>query len=138
MQIAKHRGAYVIAASRGDKRGADEVVDYTAGPLRLGEPVDAVVNCAAIGAAAAAALPALVRPGGRVVTVATPVPATDEVRAWHMVVRNDPADLRALVALVDSGEITLDITGRRDVSDLPELHRIAESGGLRGKVVVTP
>ncbi|MFI5933155.1 NADP-dependent oxidoreductase [Actinoplanes sp. NPDC051494] len=138
VQIAKHRGAYVIAASRGAARGADEVLDYTAGPLRPGEPVDAVVNCAAIGDAAAAALPALVRPGGRVVTVATPVPATDDVAAWHMVVRHDPAGLGALVALVDGEVIKLDITGRGDLTDLPELHRLAEGGGLRGKVVVTP
>ena len=142
VQVAKHRGTYVIATASPRSAvavaalGADEVLDYTAGPLRL-EPVDAVVNCAAIDAAAAAALPGLVRDGGRVVTVATPVEPAGEVRAWHMVVRNDPADLAELVRLVDLGVIRLDISGRRDLADLPELHRLSERGELRGKVVVT-
>lgn len=143
VQLARYAGAYVLAtasprsapAVRGF--GADEVLDYTAGPLAVGEPVDAVVNCAAIPPAAAAALVPLVRPGGRVVTVATPIEASDGVSAWHMVVRNDPADLAALVKLVDAGAVRLDITGRRRLADLPELHRLSEAGDIHGKVIVT-
>ncbi|MEV4637483.1 zinc-binding dehydrogenase [Actinoplanes sp. NPDC049548] len=142
MQVARHLGAYVIgtagpqstAAVRG--LGADEVVDYTSGPLLLDGPVDAVVNCAAIGDTAARALPALVRPGGRVVTVATAVPPAAGVAAWHMVTRNDPATLTTLVGLVDAGVIRLPISDRRDLDELPELHRLSEAGALRGKVVV--
>ncbi|WP_306212659.1 NADP-dependent oxidoreductase [Actinoplanes sp. RD1] len=143
VQIAKHLGAYVVAtasprsAATVRRLGADVVLDYTAGPLEPGRPVDAVVNCAAIGADAARALPGLVRAGGRVVTVATPVEPTAEVRAWHMVVRNSPGDLKTLAGLVDAGTITLDISDRRDLADLPELHRLAEAGAVRGKVLVT-
>ncbi len=144
VQLAKAAGAYVVAtassrsAAQVKELGADEVIDYLAGPLSVAEPVDAVVNCAAIGDRAAGALPGLVRDGGRVVTVATPVPATDTVRAWHVVVRNDPADLAALTRMVDDGRVRIDISGRRTLADLPELHRLAEAGGLRGKVVITP
>ena len=144
VQIARHLGAYVLAtasdrsAATARTLGAHEVFDYRAGPLSVGEPVDAVVNCAAIGEEAARALPGLVRPGGRVVTVATPVEPTTDVRAWHMVVRNDPACLATLVDLVDSGALRLDISARRDLADLPDLHRLCEAGRLRGKVIVTP
>lgn len=144
VQIARHVGAYVIATASNRSTatvralGAHEVLDYRGGPLTVGEPVDAVVNCAAIGEEAARALPTLVRPGGRVVTVATPVEPATQVRAWHMVVRNDPACLATLVDLVESGALRLDISGRSDLAELPDLHRLSEAGRLRGKVIVTP
>jgi NADPH:quinone reductase-like Zn-dependent oxidoreductase len=144
VQVARHLGAYVLAtasdrsAATVRELGAQEVLDYRAGPLSVRRPVDAVINCAAIGEDAARALPLLVRPGGRVVTVATPVEPTVDVSARHMVVRNDPACLETLVDLVDAGVIRLDISDRRDLADLPKLHRLSEAGGLRGKVIVTP
>lgn len=142
VQLARHAGAHVIAtasprstaAVRGF--GAAEVLDYTAGPLTPAAPVDAIVNCAAIPPETAAVLPSLVRPGGRIVTVATPITASGGVRAWHMVTRNDPADLAALVKLVDEGVVRTHITGRRRLADLPELHRLAETGRIHGKVIV--
>jgi NADPH:quinone reductase-like Zn-dependent oxidoreductase len=144
VQLAKHAGAYVLAtasprsAATVRELGADEVLDYTAGPPATGSPVDAVVNCAAISSEAAAALVPLVRPGGRIVTVATPIEASTGVAAWHMVTRNDPADLAVLVRLVDAGVLRLVITGRRTLADLPELHRLAEAGGTHGKIIVIP
>lgn len=146
VQLARHAGAYVLATASPRSAetvrglGAHEVLDYTAGPLRVGAPVDVVLNCAAIAPAAAAALVPLVRRGGRIVTVATPIEAGEEsgVTAWHMVTRNDPADLAALVRLVDEGVLRLGVTARRTLADLPELHRLAESGGTHGKIIVTP
>jgi NADPH:quinone reductase-like Zn-dependent oxidoreductase len=146
VQLAKHAGAYVLATASPRSTatvrglGADEVLDYTAGPLAVGAPVDVVLNCAAIAPAAAAALVSLVRPGGRIVSVATPVEpgAESGVRAQHMVTRNDPAHLKALVELVDAGVLRLVITARRTLADLPELHRLAESGGTHGKIIVSP
>jgi len=146
LQLARHAGAYVLAtasprsAATVRRLGADEVLDYTEGPLVVEAPVDVVLNCAAISPAAAAALVPLVRPGGRIVTVATPIEAAEEsgVTASHMITRNDPADLAALVRLVDAGVLRLDITARRTLADLPELHRLAESGSTHGKIIVTP
>jgi len=146
LQLARHAGAYVLAtasprsAETVRSLGADEVLDYTAGPLTVGAPVDVVLNCASISPAAAAALVPLVRRGGRIVTVATPIEAAADsgVPAQHMITRNDPADLAALVRLVDAGVLRLDITARRSLADLPELHRLAESGGTHGKIIVTP
>jgi len=144
VQFARHLGAYVLATASDRSAttvralGAHEVFDYRAGPPAVGEPVDAVVNCAAISDEQAEALPRLVRAGGRVVTVATPVEPTPDVRAWHMVVRNDPGCLTTLVALVDSGAVRPVISGRRSLADLPELHRLCEAGRLSGKIIVTP
>ena len=144
VQLAKHAGAYVLATASPRSAatvrglGADEVLDYTAGPLTVGEPVDAVLNCAAIDPVAAAALVPLVRRGGRIITVATPIESSASVTARHIVTRNDPADLATLVRLVDDGVLRLVITDRRTLGDLPELHRLAESGGTHGKIIVTP
>ena len=146
VQLAKHAGAYVLATASTRSAatvrglGADEVLDYTAGPLAVGKPVDAVLNCAAIPPEAAAALVPLVRAGGRIVSVATPIeaPSSSGVTARHMVTRNDPADLATLVSLLDGGVLRLVITGRRTLADLPELHRLAESGGTHGKIIVMP
>jgi hypothetical protein len=59
-----------------------------------------------------AALIALTRPGGRLVTVASPIepPPGAGVTAWHMVARNDTADLTALVNLVDDGTVRLEVS----------------------------
>ncbi|WP_433726220.1 NADP-dependent oxidoreductase [Actinoplanes sp. CA-051413] len=144
VQLAKHAGAYVLAtasprsAATVRSLGVDEVLDYTAGRLTVGEPVDAVLNCAAIDPAAAAALVPLVRRGGRIITVATPIESSASVTARYMVTRNDPADLATLVRLVDEGVLRLVITDRRTLDDLPELHRLAESGRTHGKIIVTP
>ncbi|RSM68838.1 NADPH:quinone reductase [Actinoplanes sp. ATCC 53533] len=145
VQLARHAGGYVLAtasprsAAMVRSLGADEVLDYTAGPLAVGAPVDVLLNCASIPPAAAAALVPLVRPGGRIVTVATPIEAAAEsgVTVEHMITRNDPAGLAELVRLVDAGVLRLDITARRTLADLPELHRLAESGATRGKIIVT-
>jgi NADPH:quinone reductase-like Zn-dependent oxidoreductase len=71
------RGSDVHPARRGGSAarqlGADEVVDYTAGPIAFGEPADVVLNFAAIDPGRLAALAAHVRPGGVLVSAATGV-----------------------------------------------------------------
>ncbi|UQU63391.1 hypothetical protein COUCH_30930 [Couchioplanes caeruleus] len=51
--------------------------------------------------------------------------------------RSDPARA-TLVGPVDAGVGRLDITGRRDPADAPELHRLSEAGRLRGEGGVIP
>ncbi|MCX4744938.1 NADP-dependent oxidoreductase [Kitasatospora sp. NBC_01287] len=147
-QLAKHAGAEVIAtagarsaaAVRG--QGADQVIDYTAGPLAaaLDGPVDTLLNLVPLGPPDAAALVPLVRPGGRIVSIATPVepPADAGVTALHMVARNDPGQLAALVELVDAGVITIDISESHPLSALADVHRRSAAGRIRGKVIIIP
>jgi NADPH:quinone reductase-like Zn-dependent oxidoreductase len=149
VQLAKRTGAHVIATAgpRSSERvrtaGADEVVDHTAVKVStaVGEPVDVVLNLAPVDPAELAALADLVRPGGVVVNTTVWMPApTDEargVRGINLFVRSDAAQLAQLVALVDRGELRVDVAARVPLAELPALHADAAAGSLpSGKVVV--
>lgn len=146
VQLAKHAGATVVAtassrsaaAVRG--HGADQIIDYTAGSLAdaLDGPVDAVVNLAAIAPAVGDQLVALVRPGGAVVSIATPIqaPTGANVTTAHVVARNDTAQLAEIVTLVDAGSLTVDIAESHSLRELPSIHARSEAGQTRGKITV--
>ncbi|MFD5146278.1 NADP-dependent oxidoreductase [Streptomyces sp. NPDC058401] len=147
-QLARRAGAEVIATasprSTGAvlRQGADRVIDYTAGPVGAGldGSVDTLLNLVPLSPPDAAALARVVRRGGRAVSIATPIePAADAgVSALHMVARNDTAQLAALVELVDSAVLTLDIGETRPLADLADVHRLSEAGRTRGKVIFIP
>ncbi|MFD3993339.1 NADP-dependent oxidoreductase [Streptomyces sp. NPDC058583] len=147
-QLAKHAGAEVIAtaaprsAEAVRRQGADQVIDYTAGPLNasLEGPVDLLLNLVPLSPPDAAALVPLVRPGGRIVSIATPVepPAGAGVTAMHMVARNDVTHLEALVGLVEAGTVAIDISESRPLIDLTDVHRLSETGRTRGKIIIVP
>jgi NADPH:quinone reductase-like Zn-dependent oxidoreductase len=148
VQLAKHAGAHVIATASARSTemvrqfGADQIIDYPTTPIAeaLDEPVDAVLNLVVIGARQATALVQLVRPGGVVVSVTVPVeaPPNSPVTATHFVASNDTSDLAALVALVDAGAIRVDIAAIRPLADLAQVHRDAEAGANRGKIILVP
>ncbi|MGW6945699.1 NADP-dependent oxidoreductase [Streptomyces xanthophaeus] len=147
-QLATYAGAEVIATAGPRstaavlRQGADRVIDYTAGPVggALDGPVDTLLNLVPLSPADAAALAPLVRPGGRIVSIATPIepPAGSGVSAMHMVARNETAHLAALVELVDAAALSIDISDTRPLSGLSDVHHLSESGRTRGKVVVIP
>ncbi|NSL43322.1 NADP-dependent oxidoreductase [Streptomyces sp. 8P21H-1] len=146
VQLAKRAGAHVIATAgpRSSERvkaaGADEVLGH--GLPRLAEPVDVVLNLAPVDPAQLAALAGVVRDGGVVVntTVWMPAPSDEErgVRGINLFVNSDAAQLAQLVALVDSGELRVDIARRVPLADLPALHAEAAAGPISGKAIVLP
>jgi NADPH:quinone reductase-like Zn-dependent oxidoreductase len=150
VQLAKGAGAHVIATAspRSSERvrtaGADEVVDHTTTKVgtAVTEPIDVVLNLAPIDPAEFTALVALVRPGGVVVntTVWMPAPADEArgVRGIDVFVRSDAGQLARLVALVDRGELRVDVDRRVPLAELPAVHAQAATGALPGKVVVVP
>ncbi|MEU0556483.1 NADP-dependent oxidoreductase [Dactylosporangium sp. NPDC006015] len=149
VQLARHADAHVIAtagprsAATVRRLGAHQVIDYTTTPLAaaLDEPVDAVLNLVALDPQhAAATLLPLLRPGGIAVsaTVPIPVPAGSSLTTVQFVARNDTTQLAALVALIDTGAVHLDVTATRPLTDLPAVHVAAESGLIRGKTVLVP
>ncbi|WP_433802215.1 NADP-dependent oxidoreductase [Actinomycetospora sp. CA-084318] len=150
VQLAKRAGAVVVAtgsarsADRLRALGADEVVDHTAGDVAdaVTEPVDVLVNLARLAPDRFAALVGVVRDGGVVVNTvpASPAPADEArgVRAVELFVRNDARALAELVALVDRGELTVDVDRRVSLPELATVHAEADAGTLRGKVVVVP
>lgn len=150
VQLARRAGAYVVAtASPRSERtvkaaGADEVIDHTTTSVldAVTEPVDLLLNLAPITAEAFATLAARVRDGGVVVsttpTVTTPGDEARGVRAVTVFLHPDADVLSGLVALVDSGDLHVEIARRVPLSELPEIHRQADAGQVHGKVVAVP
>ena len=148
VQLAKNAGAYVIATAsprsseQVTKAGADEVVDHTAGEVTAAvtEPVDVVLNLAPIDPAQLAALLSLIRPGGVLVntTVWMPAPSDEQrgVRGIDLFVRSDAEQLSRLVALIDSGELRVEVAQRVPLAELGEVHARAAAGALSGKAVI--
>jgi NADPH:quinone reductase-like Zn-dependent oxidoreductase len=148
VQLAKRAGAHVIATAspRSGERvraaGADEVIDHTATAIgdAVAEPVDVLLNLAPIAPEELVALVALVKPGGVVVntipTIPTPGDEARDVRAVGVFVRSDAEQLSRLRALVDGGELHVDVAQRIPLAELPALHAEGDAGALSGKVVV--
>ena len=139
IQLAARAGAHVLATASPRSReavrahGAAEVFDYTAGPVRLDEPVDVVIHLAR---GALNGVVEQVRPGGVLVSPVGPVEA-EGIRVVPMVMHDDRDRLAELARQVDAGTLKLDISARYPLRDLPEVHALGEKGAFRGKVVVT-
>lgn len=150
VQLAKNAGAHVIATAgpRSSEAvtsaGADEVIDHTATDVTavVTEPVDLALNLAPVAPDELASLVTLVRPGGVVVntTVWMPAPSDEErdVRGIDLFVRSDTDQLAQLVALIDRGELRVDVAERIPLAELPALHARASEGAVHGKVIVVP
>lgn len=148
IQLAKRAGVHVIAtasprsAEAVRAAGADQVVDHTATDLldAIDGQVDVLLNLAPIDPDEFAADVAAVRDGGAVVSttafMATPDDASRSVRAATVFVLPDRDRLAELVSLVDAGELTVEVTRRIPLADLPALHAEASEGRVAGKVVV--
>ena len=99
-----------------------------------------LLNLARIAPEELVALAALVKDGGVVVntvpTIDTPADEERGVRAVGVFVRSDAEQLSRLVALVDSGELRVDVAERVPLADLADVHAKADAGNLSGKVVV--
>jgi NADPH:quinone reductase-like Zn-dependent oxidoreductase len=150
VQLAKRAGAHVIATASPRSRdsvqasGADQIIDHTATSVldAVTEPVDVLLNLAPITPEGFTALVARVRDGGVVVsttpTVTTPGDEDRDVRAATIFLHPDADVLAQLVALVDSGDLRVEIARRVPLSELPTIHEQADAGQVRGKVVVVP
>ncbi|WP_228638040.1 alcohol dehydrogenase catalytic domain-containing protein [Microtetraspora sp. AC03309] len=130
VQLAKYAGAHVVAtagprsAAAVRALGADEVVDYTSVPLPGGN--DVLINLVAD-------VPASVtRLAKEFVSITQPI---EHPRAVQFVARNDPGQLAELVALIDKGVVHVN-ADVRPLESLADLHRAAERGLVRGKVIV--
>jgi NADPH:quinone reductase-like Zn-dependent oxidoreductase len=148
VQLAKRAGAHVIAtasarsAERVRSAGADEVIDHNNNSVAdaVAEPVDVLLNLARSAPEELVALAALVKDGGVVVntvpTIETPADEERSVRAVGVFVRSDAEQLSRLVAMVDRGELRVDVADRVPLAELADIHAKAEAGKISGKVVV--
>nr|WP_225953411.1 zinc-binding dehydrogenase [Kibdelosporangium phytohabitans] len=134
VQLAKHWGAYVIATASPRSAeavlgyGADEVIDYTT--TVPGQPVDVMIHL--VGSPPPWPVPAR----EQVISAAAPVRA--DVPSTHVVMSYDRDHLSALVALVEAGVITVDVTESYPLDAMAEVHRRGEAGEFRGKVTIVP
>lgn len=150
IQLAKRAGVHVIATASPRSidavraAGADEIIDRTtSNPLRAVDgQVDVLLNLAPIDPEQFTAFVALVRDGGAVVSttafMATPGDETRGVRAATVFVLPNRERLTELVSLVDDGQLTVEVTRRIPLTELPALHAEASAGRVPGKVVVLP
>ncbi|MEV0203263.1 NADP-dependent oxidoreductase [Nonomuraea sp. NPDC050691] len=147
VQIAKARGAYVIARASAGKHefvrslGADEVIDYQAVDFTEAvRDVDVVLDSNALGVSSLAVL----KPGGMLVSImehwnaelAARVEAAGR-RFAGVSVEPDYAALEAIAALVDAGAIRPYVQETFPLEDAAKAHEVLEGGQVRGKLVLT-
>jgi len=148
VQIAKAQGAYVIATSspRHERYlraiGADEVIDYTAGPFEQKvKDVDVVLDTVSQddGIRAMATL----KPGGVLVSVVGPMPrmkcAAARIRcAIPGSSGRQPATpyLEDIDRLVAAGKYRVSVERTLPLSDASEAWRLSEEGHTQGKLIL--
>jgi NADPH:quinone reductase-like Zn-dependent oxidoreductase len=141
MFAARQCGAHIIAAVRASQ--ADEARALgAADTLVLGEQgwtgQDFKFVIDTVGGPAVAALCRHLQPGGAIFTAAT-APINPQGLAStpvFVVVHNAPARLRDLAAAVASGSLSLPIGRRLPLADAAAAHRLVESGGTGGKIIL--
>ncbi|MGW3660876.1 NADP-dependent oxidoreductase [Streptomyces sp. NPDC005151] len=147
VQIAKARGAYVIALASSPKHefvtglGADEVIDYrTTDFTEAVRDVDIVFDSTAQGDRSLAVL----RPGGALISIlehrSRELAARVEEAGLRFIgvsVEPDYAALEAIAALVDAGRIVPHVAETFPLEEAGKAHELVASGRTQGKVVLT-
>jgi NADPH:quinone reductase-like Zn-dependent oxidoreductase len=144
VELARWAGARVIGTGRAGSRsrvlelGADDFVDVDRDGWEadVGQ-VDLVYD--AIGGDVLARSPAVVKPGGAVVSVMAP-PQTDrdDIRTVHFVRDPSGAQLREITRLVDQGVVRPQVGAVYPLADAREAFMAKSTQHIPGKVVLTP
>lgn len=143
--LARHRGARVIATASAANHdyvralGAHELIDY-----RTQEFTALVSGCDAVFDTAGGEVTmqsfAVLRPGGRLATVAAgasaPASPRADVASLRPNVRRDRTQLEQVAALVTQGVVPLPAIVEYPLADAAAAHRVSEARHLRGKLVL--
>ncbi|WP_326598123.1 NADP-dependent oxidoreductase [Streptomyces sp. NBC_01803] len=145
VQIAKTLGAHVIGTASAAKHpllrelGADELIDYrTTDFAEVLRDVDAVVDT--IGGDYGTRSLRVLRPGGTLVTLASPTDAPPKApgfRTGFTLVEPDHAGLKTLAELVTAGRLRAEIDSVLPLERAAKAHELGESGRTTGKIVLT-
>jgi NADPH:quinone reductase-like Zn-dependent oxidoreductase len=144
VQLARWAGAHVIGTGRAGSRqrvlelGADDFVDVEQDgwETAVGQ-VDLVYD--AIGGDVLARSPAIVKPGGALVTVMAPLQTErDDIRIVHFVRDPSGAQLREITRLVDQGKLRPQVGAVYSLADAREAFMAKSTQHIPGKVVLTP
>ena len=144
VQLARWAGAHVIGTGRAHARqrvldlGASEFVDVGRdGWERAVGPVDLVYDT--IGGDVLARSPAIVKPGGALVTIMTPIQTDrDDIRGVHFVRDPSGAELRDITRLVDQGTLQPQVGAVYALAKAREAFMAKSTQHIPGKVVLTP
>jgi NADPH:quinone reductase-like Zn-dependent oxidoreductase len=142
--LARWAGAHVIGTGRSGARervlamGADEFVDIERdGWDKTVGPVDLVYDI--IGGDVLTRSPAMVKPGGALVSVMAPPPTDrDDIRTVHFVRDASGAQLREITRLVDQGTLRPQVSAVYPLADGREAFMAKSTQHIPGKVVLTP
>ncbi|MBF6206441.1 NADP-dependent oxidoreductase [Streptomyces gardneri] len=140
VQIAEHRGAFVIGTARAVNHeylrelGAEEVIDYTAVDFGSAvRDVDIVFDLVG-GEYGSRSLRAL-RPDGRLIDAQGSDAAADP-RYERFHVEPSGVSLREITTMVERGHLRATIDQVLPLQEAGEAHRLAEAGRVRGKIVL--
>jgi NADPH:quinone reductase-like Zn-dependent oxidoreductase len=143
--LARWAGAHVVGTGRANARqrvldlGADAFVDVEQdGWETTVDQVDLVYDI--IGGDVLARSPAIVKPGGAVVSVMAPPPQTDrsDIRMVAFVRDANGAQLREIARLVDEGTLRPDVGAVYPLTDARKAFMAKSTEHIPGKVVLTP
>lgn len=144
VQIAVAQGAEVVGSASPANHdfvrslGAAEVIDYTAGPVagQVDPQVDVLFDL--FGGEGLADARGAVRSGGRVVSLSDPQPAgdRDDIQGRYVFVRPSASGLDALTALLDAGQLRVEIAATYPLEQAAAAHERLEQGHVRGKLVL--
>jgi NADPH:quinone reductase-like Zn-dependent oxidoreductase len=144
VQLARWAGAHVIGTGRAGARqrvldlGADDFLDVERDGWETSVPqVDLVYDT--IGGDVLAHSPAIVKPGGALVSVMNP-PQTDrdDIRVVHFVRDASGAQLREITRLVDEGTVRPQVGAVYPLEQTREAFMAKSTQHIPGKVVLTP
>jgi NADPH:quinone reductase-like Zn-dependent oxidoreductase len=145
VQLARQRGAHVVATASTSnvemarRHGAQEVIDHTTTRFEdVVEPVDLVFDT--VGGELLERSPGVVRPGGRLVSVAEePSPdraAERGITAVYFVVEPNRGQLAELAALADGGDLRPAIDRVFPLADARRAFERSLGDHRRGKIVL--
>jgi len=146
VQLARWAGAEVIGTGRSHSRalatelGAGRYIALDAGSLEdVAGQADLVLDT--IGGEVFASSPALLRPGGTLVTIkaAEPLPqGRDDVRKIVFVQESSRAQLAELARLVDEGQLRPQVGAVYPLAQAAEAYSAKAAGGVPGRTVLQP
>lgn len=145
VQLAHWAGAEVIGTGRSHSAqlvtelGADRFIALDAEPLDDAGQADLVFDT--IGGAVLAGSPALLKPGGTLVTVRADaqLPATrDDIRTVVFIQESSRAQLAELGRLIDAGHLRPQVGAVYPLAKAVEAYSAKAAGGVAGRIVLQP
>jgi len=144
VQLARWAGAEVIGTGRSHSRplamelGADRFIALDADRLEdAAGQADLVFDT--IGGEVLAKSPALLRPGGTLVSVAGPPPGSrDDIRELFFIQESSRAQLTELARLIDEGHLRPQVGGVYPLAQAVDAFSAKAAGGIAGRIVLEP